>query len=134
MAFHSDGKDRHYGFYPTNGRLRLSCFKGPSVYSWQVLEEVESQHYLPGRWNRLRVRIEPDRLRCYVNEHLVIESQDRQLTSGQLGLAKFRNTSPDFKAFRIGADLAAESIPEKLNELMEQVVGGPGQPRRRHPG
>ncbi len=125
LAFHCDGRDRHYGFYPSNGRLRLSCFKGPSIYSWQVLEEVESEHYLPGRWNRLRVRIEKDRLRCYVNEHLVIESQDRQLTSGQLGLAKFRNTSPDFKAFRIGADLAAESIPEKLNELMEQVVGAP---------
>jgi regulator of sirC expression with transglutaminase-like and TPR domain len=125
LVFHSDGQDLHYGFYPSNGRLRLSCFKGPSVYSWQVLEEVESEHYLPGRWNRLRVRIEKDRLRCYVNEHLVIESRDQHLTSGQLGLAKFRNTSPDFKAFRIGADLAAESLTEKLSELMEQVVEAP---------
>ena len=24
LVFHSDGKDKHYGFYPTNGSLR--CF------------------------------------------------------------------------------------------------------------
>ena len=24
LVFHSDGKDRHYGFYPTNGSLRLT--------------------------------------------------------------------------------------------------------------
>ncbi len=29
LAFHADGQDRHYGFYPSNGRMRLTCFQGP---------------------------------------------------------------------------------------------------------
>ena len=33
LVFHADGKDVHYGFYPTNGKLRLTRFDGatPSV-------------------------------------------------------------------------------------------------------
>ncbi len=121
LAFHSDGDHRHYGFYPTNGRLRLTCFKGPSVYSWQVLEELESQHYLPGHWNRLRVRIEPDRFKCFVNGHLVIESTDTQLTSGKLGLVKFRDTNPDFKGFQIGDDLRPQSLSKETKQLLADL-------------
>ena len=88
--------------------MRLTCFKGPSVYSWQILDEVNSEHYLPKQWNRLRVRVESDRFQCFVNGHLVIESNDKQLTSGKLGLVKFRDTNPDFKKFSCGKDLAAE--------------------------
>ncbi len=118
LAFRADGEHRHYGFYPSNGRLRLTCFKGPSVYSWQVLEEVESEHYLPNHWNRLRVRILPDRFQCFVNGHLVIESNDKQLTSGSFGLVKFRNTNPDFKDFQFGKEL----VPEKLTDVTEKLL------------
>ncbi|MEM9367312.1 MAG: S1C family serine protease [Planctomycetota bacterium] len=31
LVFHSDGDNKHYGFYPSGGRLRLSCFLGPSI-------------------------------------------------------------------------------------------------------
>jgi hypothetical protein len=37
LVFHADGSDRHYGFYPSNGNLRLSCFQGPDVQSWMVI-------------------------------------------------------------------------------------------------
>lgn len=127
LAFHSDGDQRHYGFYPSNGRLRLTCFKGPSVYSWQVLQELDSEHYLPNHWNHLRVRIESDRLQCFVNGHLVIESTDRQLTSGRFGLVKFRNTNPDFKRFQFGANLPTQSIPDDTNELLEQLFAKPAE-------
>lgn len=122
LAFHADGQDRHYGFYPSNGRMRLTCFKGPSVYTWEVLEDVATPYYLPERWNRIRVRIETDRLQCFVNEHLVIESNDQQLTGGQVGLVKFRNTQPRFKRFQIGNDLAAEQLSEDTSELLRQVL------------
>ncbi len=122
LAFHSDGKDRHYGFYPSNGRMRLTCFKGPSVYSWEVLAEIPTEHYLPGRWNRLRVRIESDRISCFVNEHLVIESNDRQLTRGQVGLVKFRDTRPEFKRFQLGADLASPQLSDETSQLLQQVL------------
>ncbi|QDV24619.1 transglutaminase family protein [Aureliella helgolandensis] len=125
LAFHSDGLHRHYGFYASNGRLRLTCFKGASVYSWQVLEEVGSEHYLPGQWNRLRVRLEPGQLKCFVNGHLVIESIDQQLTSGKFGLVKFRDTNPDFRGFQFGENLPALSLSDQAKELLNELVEQP---------
>ena len=42
LVFHADGQDKHYGFYPSAGKLRLSCFEGPTVYQWRVLHDVPS--------------------------------------------------------------------------------------------
>ncbi len=129
LAFCSDGGDRHYGFYPSNGRLRLTCFKGPTVYSWQVLNDEGSKHYLPGQWNRLRVRVQEDRFLCFVNEQLVLDSPDRQLTAGKIGLVKFRNTNPDFKGFRVGKDLEAESLSEFAENWLADWDRQPAQNR-----
>src|SRR5207253_76807 len=41
LVFCADGGDVHYGFYPSNGNLRLSRFDGPDVFSWNVLAEVK---------------------------------------------------------------------------------------------
>ncbi|MCA9123693.1 MAG: trypsin-like peptidase domain-containing protein [Planctomycetaceae bacterium] len=105
LIFHSDGGDKHYGFYPTNGKLRLTCFNGPTVFTWQILEDVDTPHYRPGEWNHLKVRIEADRLQCFVNEQLVMESRDQTYTSGKIGLAKFRQTEAEFKQFRFADEL-----------------------------
>ena len=118
VVFHSDGKDRHYGFYPSGGRLRLSCFRGPSVFSWQVLDEVESQHYLPGQWNQLKVRVDKEKITCFVNGQKVIESNDRQLTSGSVGLAKFRQTEPEFSGFRVGNKLPTPQLSKVASETL----------------
>lgn len=107
LVFHSDGSQRHYGFYPSNGRLRLSRFEGPDVFSWKVLAEKPSEHYRPGEWNRLKVRVETARLKCYVNDELVIESTDDGFTSGRIGLAKFRNTGAEFRLFATANELAS---------------------------
>ena len=42
LVFCADGGDVHYGFYPSNGKLRFSRFDGPDVYSWAVLAEVKN--------------------------------------------------------------------------------------------
>ncbi|RPI84419.1 MAG: hypothetical protein EHM42_07535, partial [Planctomycetaceae bacterium] len=76
LAFCADGGDKHYGFYPTGGRLRLTCFLGPDVNSWPVLAELRSEHYRKGEWNHLQVRFQPDKIECFVNGHRVIESTD----------------------------------------------------------
>lgn len=122
LTFHSDGKDRHYGFYPSAGRMRLTCFLGPSVYSWQILEEVATDHYLPGQWNELKVRVEKDNILCFVNGQLVIESSDRQLTKGQVGMAKFRDTEPEFSGFRIGSELTSETLSESAKAALEKLA------------
>jgi len=121
LVFHSDGQDRHYGFYPSSGRLRLTCFMGPSIYSWQVLKEVASEHYLLDQWNQLKVRIDNESIRCFVNGQLVIESRDAQLTHGQVGLAKFRDTKPDFKRFQIGTELPSEALSESAQKWLGQL-------------
>jgi S1-C subfamily serine protease/regulator of sirC expression with transglutaminase-like and TPR domain len=122
LAFRSDGRDRHYGFYPSGGKLRLSRFEGPDVFSWKVLAERPNPHYRPGDWNTLKVRVEKDRLLCYVNDHLVIESDDDALTEGKVGLVKFRTTHVEFKHFQLGAKIGPAHAPAELAARVAKLV------------
>jgi regulator of sirC expression with transglutaminase-like and TPR domain len=119
LVFHADGGDEHYGFYPSAGRLRLTRFDGPDVYSWKILREEPSSFYRLGEWNTLKVRLEKDKIRCFVNGHLVIESADTGRTSGKVGLAKFRQTRAEFKHFQ-----AAQQIKEPTSspELAQRLT------------
>ena len=130
LVFASDGDQKHYGFYPSAGHLRLTRFDGPTVLTWTILQQVASPHYHPGEWNRLRVRLEKEKIRCYVNEQLVIESSDTGLTEGKVGLAKFRDTKAMFKSFQVGADLSASnSMPaQELAALTKQIQALSGLP------
>jgi serine protease Do len=122
LVFHSDGGQQHYGFYPSNGRLRLSRFEGPDVFSWHVLVEKASEHYRPGEWNRIKVRIEKDRLKCYVNDELVIESTDNVFSRGRIGLAKFRNTGAEFRLFSAAQELpSGRPDSAALTALKDQI-------------
>ena len=122
LVFHAGGKDKHYGFYPSNGRLRLTRFNGPSVYQWKVLQEVAHKAYVPNDWNDLKVRIEAERILCYVNDELVIESTDTGLTSGTVGLCKFRNSEGEFRRFRVGNDLNSERPSEEIVSRITEAV------------
>lgn len=124
LVFASDGGDRHYGFYPSAGQLRLTRFDGPSVYSWNILKQVPTEHYQPGAWNSLRVRVEAERILCYVNDQLVTESTDEGLKEGRVGLAKFRETKAEFRNFRTGTNLASRAGSgevSKAGELKERA-------------
>ncbi len=114
LAFCSDGGDRHYGFYPSGGKLRLTRFDGADVYSWTILADVPSDAYKPGEWNTLRVRVEPEKIICFVNGKRVIESGDTGLRGGVAGLCKFRTTAADFRHFRVGDDLTEKPLDEGL--------------------
>jgi len=102
LVFHADGGDRHYGFYPTGGKLRVVRFDGPTVFEWQVLREVTSPRYRPGEWNRLLVRMVPGGFTCHVNDEEVAAVDDERLPAGKVGLAKFRDTEALFKHFHVG--------------------------------
>jgi len=122
LVFHSDGGDRHYGFYPSAGKLRLSCFQGANVLSWQVLQNEPHKAYEPGGWNYLKVRIEKDRFLCYVNDELVFESKDAKLKSGQVGLAKFRDTIAQFKGFHVARELPRVTLdPATAKQVAKQL-------------
>jgi serine protease Do len=105
LAFEADGGDRHYGFYPSNGRLRLTRFSGPDVLSWEVLKEQASSAYRVGEWNYLCVRRADTGIVCLVNDEPVFEVEDAQLPAGRAGLVKFRDTDAEFRGFALGSEL-----------------------------
>ncbi len=106
LVFHSDGGDRHYGFYPTSGSLRLTSFEGADVYSWRILETVRSDAYRIGEWNEIRVVVEGKRIECFCNGESVIRADDEARASGSIGLVKFRRPGAEFRRFRAGESLA----------------------------
>ena len=120
LVFAADGTDRHYGFYPTAGKLRLTRFDGPDVLSWKILEEAPSPYYLPGQWNHLRVRRTADGFVCFLNDALVFQSTDKGLDEGRVGLAKFRDTKAEFRGFAIGAELPSARPPA---EQLARITG-----------
>ena len=73
-------------------------------------------------WNNLKVRIEEQRILCYVNDKLVIESADSGLRSGSVGLCKFRNTEGEFRRFRVGNNLNSERPSEEVVSRITEAV------------
>jgi len=130
LVFGSDGYEKHYGFYPSAGQMRLTRFNGPTVLSWTILEQVPTAHYRRGDWNTLKVRREKEKILCYVNDHLVIESSDAGLPDGKVGLAKFRDTAAGFKAFQIGTNLpsVAPQLSGEAATLLSNVVSNAASP------
>lgn len=119
LVIHSDGGNKHYGYYPSTGRIRFTRFDGPDVYSWNVLHEVECDAYRPGEWNSLRVVLTDKQMKCYVNNTLVITSTDQRYTSGRVGLAKFRQTRAEFRKFRVVPLVAPQT--ESLTKLIGRL-------------
>lgn len=131
LVFHSDGEHKHYGFYPSDRKLRLTCFEGPSVYSWDILSEISTPHYRPGEWNYLKVRVESDKIVGYVNDQIVVRSNDLRWGTGRVGLAKFRETSAEFRDFRIAAELPpALPTPDDVVAVGELLKATPTTSRR----
>jgi serine protease Do len=128
LAFHADGGDKHYGFYPSGGGLRLTRFEGPDVLTWTILQNKASPAYRPGEWNALKVRLEKDRIRCFVNDKPVFESADATWTSGRVGLAKFRDTAAEFRHFRVGKSLPPAAPPAEVVARVRKAAesAGPG--------
>jgi regulator of sirC expression with transglutaminase-like and TPR domain len=123
LAFCSDGGYRHFGFYPTAGRLRLTRFDGPDVLSWTILHDRANEHYRPGKWNTLRVRLEEGKVTCFVNDQQCVEMVDKALVGGKIGLVKFRNTSAEFKSFSLGKELPPSSVgPEDIERIVKLVT------------
>jgi len=122
LVFHSDGGDVHYGFYPSSGQLRLSRFDGPTVYSWNVLEEVRSSHFRPNEWNSLKVRVESGKITCSCNDQVIITSFDDRLKSGRVGLAKFRHTTAEFKRFRIAEEIPSEAPDAETRQQVRELA------------
>ena len=124
LVFHADGGDKHYGFYPSNGSVRLSRFDGPDVFSWAVLRETRSPALKKEGWNLLKVRVESNRILCYLNGELTFETNDSNYKSGKVGLCKFRQTEAEFKGFRVGEMLEEQRASEELISRVSKAIEG----------
>jgi serine protease Do len=124
LVFHYDG-ERHYGFYPTGGKLRLTRFEGPDVFSWHILEDVASPHYRQGDWNRIKVRVSKDGVQCFVNDKLAIDAKDAVWTEGQPGLAKFRDTQAEFKNFQVATKIEASAAAVDAGAVLKPLEAVP---------
>jgi regulator of sirC expression with transglutaminase-like and TPR domain len=124
LAFCADGGDRHYGFYPTGGKLRLTRFDGPDVYSWTILADAASDAYRPGEWNTLRVRVTAERIQCFVNGRQVFDQEEDELRGGHAGLCKFRGTQASYKGFRIGSELTGQPLDPALTKALRKSMNG----------
>lgn len=123
IVFHADGQDRHYGFYPSAGKLRLTCFDGPTVFEWRVLRDEPSSHYRPGKWNDLRVRVDAGHIQCFVNGQAVFDVRDESFSSGRVGLAKFRDTQAEFRRFQVGPNIeSASSASPEQRAAIESLI------------
>ncbi len=121
LVFCADGGDCHYGFYPSDGRIRLSRFEGPDVEEWRVLEEQTSPLYKSGDWNSLKVRVEESGFKCFLNGAVIFESADTKLTGGRVGLCKFRQTQPEFQAFRLASEINESASETERERLIRQA-------------
>jgi serine protease Do len=125
LIFGADDENVHFGFYPSNGRLRLTRFNGPSVYSWQVLKDMPSPYYRAGEWNELRVKVEGGKVQCFVNDQLFTAIAWEDPVKGKAGLAKFRQTQAEFKQFRVGEELpsgqASKAVLAKIDEQLKEL-------------
>ncbi|MEM7231022.1 MAG: trypsin-like peptidase domain-containing protein, partial [Planctomycetota bacterium] len=123
LVFHSDGSFHHYGFYPTAGSMRLTRFEGPNVFQWSILRTYKVASYRPGTWNRIRVRVEGPKLSTYVNDELSLELEDHGLSSGKVGLCKFRAPGAEFRRFRVGKRLEVRSkVSAEQMAAIERLV------------
>jgi serine protease Do len=126
LVFGSDGNDQHYGFYPSAGQLRLTRFEGPNVFQWTILKQQSIPAYRRGEWNHLRIRLEAEKILCYINGHLAIESRDDVLPDGQVGLAKFRDTRAEFKHFQVGTNLTLPPASPALADALQRRISEAG--------
>lgn len=125
LVFASDGASRHYGFYPSGGKIRLTHFAGPDVFSWNILADTPCEAYRPGDWNELRAVIDEETIVGYVNGEEIVRVAHSALRGGHVGLCKFRQTEATYQRFslKVKDENAAERAPglsDKLTKALDE--------------
>lgn len=122
LIFGGDGGDKHYGFYPTSGKVRLTRFDGTDVFSWKILHDEPTPAYRPGDWNTIKVRVEKNKFTCYLNEQQIIELKKPAYYGTTVGLAKFRDTVAEFKRFQVAPKVSTSFIAPDLRAAFEKTL------------
>ena len=122
LIFGGDGVDHHFGFYPSGGKLRFTKFDGPDVQTWKILSNEPSEHYRPGEWNTLKVRVEAKRVLAFVNGRQVLDLPDLEMFGKRVGVAKFRETVAEYKKFQVAKNIDASDLPAAQIKKLSQAI------------
>ena len=130
LVFGAIDSERHYGFYPTAGSLRLTRFEGPDVFSWSIIETVRSPVYRRGEWNAIAVRLDGEEIVCSVDGVEVIRYVDptlsewrRQQEGGlRIGLCKFRAPAAQFRNFVHGEELEPRGLSDEESQRVTELA------------
>ena len=57
-----------------------------------------------------------------MNDSPAIESADEKLTGGKVGLAKFRATEAEFRAFRVGKELPSTRVTDEVAAALSHAL------------
>ncbi len=120
LVLHADGRDRHYGFYPSAGKIRFTRFDGPDLNQWTILYNEPHPSYRPNDWNTLKVRIEDTGMKCSVNGELAVHIVDTELAAGRPGLVAFRGTEASYRHFVMAESIASD---RPTSDQRQQVAG-----------
>lgn len=125
LIFGDEGEHRHFGFYPSGGKLRLVRFDGPDVLSWQILEDQASRAYKTGEWNELKVRVDATGAKCFVNGELQYDAKITIPANGHVGLVKFREPGAEYRRFQLKkqeqATMEDADVLKKVRENIESL-------------
>ena len=70
------------------------------------------------------MRLEKDKIQCFINDELVIESKDSQFLEGRVGLAKFRHTTAEFKRFEVAKQIRPSRPDAAAVKQITAIVEG----------
>jgi len=118
--------NRHYYLFSISGgnkarlRVRLPFEKTFRIADWRELASTDF-NYDTLAYHNLKVENSGDRIRCFIDGLLVIESQDDEIVRGQAGVTA--NIPARFQQFRVSASEAAkERIERRINQREAELA------------
>lgn len=108
---------QHWALYPSSGNIRLTHFKGPDVFSWDIVAQITTANYRPGEWNDIKVLVNENKIEGFLNGQKILEYEPEDPIKGSGGLAKFRQTQAEFSNFKI---VPSSMFPTK--KFSEEIV------------
>lgn len=126
LVFGFSDTGEHWGFYPSAGNIRLTHFKGPDVFSWDIAAQISAAKYNLGEWNDVKVLVSQDKIEGFLNGERIVEHMTRNPVKGFSGLAKFRQTHAEFTNFGIleSSMFPTERFREKIVKSLEKNEKG----------
>ena len=117
--------DTFHTFSIYDGHAYLARFGMVRADTRESMQDRRCPSYRPGTWNHLKVKVEADRIVCFLNGEEVFESPDTQIPATRHGLIRFAAEPAAFRDFQIAARIDDNrldpAIATKINTLLDSL-------------